>query len=458
MATTKIWAVKDSLSRVVNYAENPEKTNFNNLKQVLLYTENNEKTINENEKKMYVTGVNCERETALEEMIMVQKRFNKTTGNIAYHAYQSFKTGEVTPELAHKIGVELAQKMFPEYQVLVATHFNTGTYHNHLVINSVNMFTGKKFNCNMGAYYRFRGISDKLCAKYHLTVIKNPKGRTPRNIYFAEKRGEPTKYNLMRQAIDEAMEMCLTMKQFKSVMYKKGYIINNDYNRKYPTIRSIHDKKATRLYRLGEKYSLENISDKIYNNPYYCQERYYNYIKPKTKYCKNKVYIYKGSFKSIRKKSTIEILFIALFYFLGIYPKKQPYHKPLSPEMKKEVAKLERYSNQVRLIVSEKLETIEDVKEYISKITNEIDNITKVRQKHRNKLRNCTDENLIKEHKDKRDKCTVLLKEYRNKVKIANQIIEDVPHIKETIKIEKETIKEHREMEQTKNKNRNRER
>ena len=79
MATTKIWAVKDSLSRVVNYAENPEKTNFNNLKQVLLYTENNEKTINENEKKMYVTGVNCERETALEEMIMVQKRFNKTT-------------------------------------------------------------------------------------------------------------------------------------------------------------------------------------------------------------------------------------------------------------------------------------------------------------------------------------------------------------------------------------------
>lgn len=459
MATTKIWAVKDSLSRVVNYAENPEKTIFSDLKQVLKYAENDEKTIVENEKTMYVTGVNCERETAFNEMIEVQKRYNKTTGNIAYHAYQSFKTGEVSPELAHKIGVELAQKMFPEHQVLVATHFNTGTYHNHFVINSVNMFTGKKFDCNKGAYYRFRGISDKLCAKYDLTIIKNPKGKTPRNIYFAEKRGEPTKYNLMRQAIDEAMEMSITVEQFKKVLYKKGYIINNDYNRKYPTIRSIHDKKDTRLYRLGEEYNIENISYEVNHNPYYYQQRYYDYIKPKKKYYnKNKVYKFKGNFKSMSRKSTIELLFIVLFYFLGIYPKEKPIHKPLSAEMKREVAKLERYSNQVILITSEKLETIEDVKEYISKTTDEIVDVTKLRQKYRNKLRNCTNEDLIKEYKDKRDVCSALLKDYRNKLKIANQILEDVPKIQEVIKIEKETIKEHKEMEQTKIKNKNRDR
>ena len=172
MATTKIWAIKDSLSRVVNYAKNPNKTIFDNLKQVLEYAENDEKTIADKEERtMYVTGVNCNRETALEEMIAVQNRFNKTTGNVAYHAYQSFKTGEVSPELAHKIGVELAEKMWSEHQVLVATHFNTGTYHNHFVVCSVNMFTGKKFNCNKGAYFRFRGLSDELCEKYNLTVI-----------------------------------------------------------------------------------------------------------------------------------------------------------------------------------------------------------------------------------------------------------------------------------------------
>ncbi len=133
MATTKIWAIKDSLSRVVNYAKNPEKTIFSDLKQVLKYAENDEKTVDKNEKSMYVTGVNCNRETAYEEMMTVQKRFDKCTGNIAYHAYQSFKTGEVSPELAHKIGVELARKMWAEHQVVVATHFNTGTYHNHFV-------------------------------------------------------------------------------------------------------------------------------------------------------------------------------------------------------------------------------------------------------------------------------------------------------------------------------------
>ena len=133
MATTKIWAIKDSLSRVVNYAKNPEKTLFSDLKQVLMYAENSEKTIDENEKTMYVTGVNCKAKTAYEEMNFVQKKFDKCTGNIAYHAYQSFKTGEVSPELAHKIGVELAKEMWSEYQVVVATHFNTGTYHNHFV-------------------------------------------------------------------------------------------------------------------------------------------------------------------------------------------------------------------------------------------------------------------------------------------------------------------------------------
>ena len=96
MATTKIWAVKDSLSRVVNYASNPEKTVLSDLEQVLLYAENKDKTAinsanngaNAGEKTMFVTGINCNNDTAYEEMTMTQKRFDKCTGNIAYHAYK----------------------------------------------------------------------------------------------------------------------------------------------------------------------------------------------------------------------------------------------------------------------------------------------------------------------------------------------------------------------------------
>ena len=87
MATTKIWAVKDNLERTVNYAANPEKTVDSDLKKALQYAGEGAKT----ESRCYVTGVNCNAETAFEEMSAVQERFGKTGGNVAYHAYQSFK-------------------------------------------------------------------------------------------------------------------------------------------------------------------------------------------------------------------------------------------------------------------------------------------------------------------------------------------------------------------------------
>lgn len=223
MAVTKIWAITDSVSRVLSYAANPDKTIYNDIYKALHYASDEQKTVVVEEKAVYVTGVNCSAETAFAEMNAVQERFDKTTGNVAYHAYQSFKTGEVTPRLAHQLGVELAKRMWGnEYQVLVATHFNTGTYHNHLVINSVNMWNGKKFNCNEGAYWKLRNISDELCRENSLTVIENPKGKTPRKLYFAEKNGEPTRYNLMREAIDKALTMSTNPKTFTYIMRRLG--------------------------------------------------------------------------------------------------------------------------------------------------------------------------------------------------------------------------------------------
>jgi hypothetical protein len=68
-------------------------------------------------------------------------------------------------------------------------------------------------------------------------VIDNPRGRTPRELYFAEKNGEPTKYNLMREAIDDAISMSTNREMFNAVLRKKGYVVTVDDNRKYPVIR-----------------------------------------------------------------------------------------------------------------------------------------------------------------------------------------------------------------------------
>ena len=150
MAVTKIWPIKDSIRRVVEYAENHEKTQCSDLETVIHYAENRKKA--EQEQTIFVTGINCGRDTAFQEMLAVQERFDKTDGNVAYHAYQSFPPGEVTPQQCHQIGVELARQLWGEqHQVLVATHFNTGTYHNHFVLNSVSFVDGKKFNCNRAA-------------------------------------------------------------------------------------------------------------------------------------------------------------------------------------------------------------------------------------------------------------------------------------------------------------------
>ncbi len=312
------------------------------------------------------------------------------------------------------------------------------------------MFTGKKFNCNKGAYYKIREISDRLCRENNLIVIENPKGKTPRSIYFAEKRGEPTKYNLMRQAMDETMKICMSYAQFKKAMYKKGYIMNDDSNRKYPTIRSINDKKAVRMYQLGEKYLPQNIVERLFKNPYYVQDEYYKLVKPR-KYNKQYVYRFKGKFKDISKISGIDALFLILFHLLGLIPKREDY-KPLSPEMRREVRKMERYSNETRLIVTEKLKTTEDVKNYILQTEKDIEGVTNLRQKYRNKLRNCTDDNLIKEYKAKRDECTTILNEYRKNLKISNWILEDTPKVKEVIKIEQQMKREQEDIAKTKKK------
>ena len=125
MAVTKIWAIKDSLQRVLDYAANPDQTEYDALAQTLHYAENDAKT-KLNESAQLVTGIHCRADHAWEDMRAVQERFGKTDGVVALHAYQSFREGEVTPEQCHEIGVALARKVWGKrFQVLVATHMNT---------------------------------------------------------------------------------------------------------------------------------------------------------------------------------------------------------------------------------------------------------------------------------------------------------------------------------------------
>lgn len=180
----------------------------------------------------------------------------------------------------------------------------------------------------------------------------------------------------------------------------------------------------------------------------------WNLYTPKKKKQKYKVYKYKGKLEDISKMSGIDVLFLLLFHLLGLLPKRENY-KPLSPEMKQEVRKMERYSNEIRLIVTERLKTTEDVKSYISQTEKNIKDVANLRQKYRNKFRNCIDDNLIKEYKEKRDECTTILNKYRKNLKTANYILEDTSKVKEVIKIEMQMKNGQEDITKTKKKDRN---
>ena len=440
MATTSLWHIKGQLCDLIDYVENPDKTNLNNgLKDfinVFSYDTNPNKTNN----KQFVTAINCKKEIALQQMILTKKQFNKQDKYIAWHGYQSFKPDEITPELCHEIGVKLAKQMWGDrFQVIVSTHLDKDHLHNHFCFNSVSFLGGKKYNYSKAEMQRLRDTSDLICKEYGLSVIRTDnKSKAPnRTLYFAEKSNEPTKYNLMRTAIDEAIAISPTPKEFVKIMRKKGYIVNLNPERKYATIRSVNDSRNTRLKTLGENYDWQNIVEQINTQDgialFPAYKKFNRESKPK--YIKTQKYTFKGSFATVKKVTGLKALYLYYCYRLGYSPKKNQ-HKPLSPEMKQAWRKIDKLSNQVCLISKYALDNTNDVQNLISNNKEQMVLITNQRNQIYNTLRRCKDTDKILSLKSKRDCYTKELTKLRKEIKTANAILNDVDEIKMNIKAE----------------------
>ena len=435
MSTTKIWPVRDNLKRSADYVKNPAKTEYDDLRNALHYAKDENKTVSQNEKMCFVTGIYCDAENAYEEMMTVKNHFGKTGGNVAYHAYQSFPPGEVTPELCHKIGVSLAKELWGEnFQVVVATHLDREHLHNHFLINSVSYRNGKKFNDDKRMYFRMREASDNLCREYGLSVIENPGGKTPRNIYFAEKRGEPTKFNLIREAIDRALKTTATPEDFKTVLKEAGYIITDNPNRKYATIQRIGEKQAVRLYRLGKGYDLPEIKEKLMQNTrYYGNKLYYKAKKFELKDFQPAKKYNAKNLEHARKVKGLKCFYLVYMFHLNGGRSKQ---KPLSPEMREECRKMDRYAEDIRLIATQNLSTLDDVKKLITEHEAMLKKLERERKNCYNRLRRCGDPETIEEIKAERDKLTSAMAGCRKEIKIANRVITNSERMHENLKKE----------------------
>ena len=276
MAVTSIWPIKGRVDKVINYARNPEKTHdkerlseLHEIEGVVEYAADEMKT----EKRAYVTCLNLHsEETAAQEFMETKRLMHNEGGRSCYHGYQSFKADEVDADTAHSIGVALARELWGDrFQVVIATHCNTGHYHNHFVINSVSDVDGKKFYNSPADYRRMREVSDRLCREAKISVIEYPADRRANyGEWLAEKNGKPTMRSRIREDIDRAILASTTEREFLRVMKEMGYEVitktPKGSPRVHPIVRIVDGGRNFRLDKLGEYYELDSIKQRIQNN------------------------------------------------------------------------------------------------------------------------------------------------------------------------------------------------
>lgn len=444
MAVSKLWPVTNNLNKVINYATNPEKTSkdvyteeqYQALKDVLSYAKDEEKT----EQEFYVEGINCNPSTARDQFISIKQAYGKEDGIQAYHGYLSFKEQDISPSLAQKIGMEFAQEVWGDrFQVVVTTHLNTKHLHCHYVINSISFKDGKRLWGNEKAWFKFRLVADKICEKYGLYYNPSPNRSKQSSYYYnLEKAGMPTRYDLARKAIDEAIRHSTNLKAFDYALTQMGYEHSLSESRKYWTIIPKGYSKPIRLKNLGDDYTEEAIRKRLIEN------QRINISPFENKYYKPRQYSLPTRQDKIQRKSGIYRLYLYYCYKLGYLPKyKKQNTTRIHYYLKEDLMKIDKISMETRLLARENISTIEQLFSYKESVEKEIDSLVDMRESLRRNVRKNSDETEISKIKDKISDSTRKIRDLRKEITLCDGIVERSKVIDDHLKqIQKDEEKE----------------
>ena len=255
MAVTKIHPIKSTLKAALDYIMDSNKT----------------------DERILISSLNCNPITAHLEFEQTKIECNSKAKVLARHLIQAFAPGETTPEEAHKIGIELCEKVLQgKYEYVITTHVDKEHIHNHILFNNVSFDTGKAYQSNKKSYHQIRNYSDDLCRKYKLSVIdedymkfKNKyktNGKSYKE-YMEFKKGTSWKYRL-QISIDHAIQKSNSYDNFLKTMEEYGYEIKLG---KYLSFRHKEQGEKGRFIRakentLGKDYTNEKIKERIENN------------------------------------------------------------------------------------------------------------------------------------------------------------------------------------------------
>ena len=206
MAVTKILARKGRLDAGINYILNGDKT----------------------EERVLTARLNCDPGRECRQMLDTKRAYEKMDGVMYYHVIQSFKPGEITPELALEIAQKFAQEHLPGYEAVIAVHVDRQHIHAHIIFNSVNADTGEKYHSNARSYYsQIRATSDRLCREHGLSVIieGQPSQAVSYIEWLRQSKGQPTFRTMLEADLHTAIEGANDLGHFFLLMEHMGYEI-----------------------------------------------------------------------------------------------------------------------------------------------------------------------------------------------------------------------------------------
>ena len=359
MAYTSIIPVR-RLDSTVNYVMNKEKTTAVSLEDAIGYAANRDKT----EQSCFESSYACTLETAFADMRQTKERWHKLGGVQGYHLVQSFAAGEVTPELAHRIAKELADRVLGgRYEYVIGTHLNTWHIHSHIVWNSVSCVDGKKYRSNYKSYVtEIRAVSDELCRNYKLSVIDTENSNhvaKPYAEWMAEKNSQPTWRTAIRQDVDDAIRQSLTWRQFVAALQDKGYELR--FNRKYPVLRPPGKERFVRFKTLGKRYTPEVIQNRLLYPQF---DRRFVENSPRVQYG----HLHSGK-KSRRKLTGLRALYYRYLYELGALPRK-PRHP--SYAVRQDAYRLDQRIRQMEFLSRNNIDTLTQLETHRQALQTEI--------------------------------------------------------------------------------------
>ena len=239
MAVTKTHPVKSTLKAAIDYICDPEKTDG----------------------KLLVSSYGCAAETADIEFAWTRRHAIDKGTHLGRHLIQSFAPGEVTPEQAHEIGMELAREILGgKYEFVLTTHTDRDHVHNHLIFNAVSFADHKHYHSNKRSYHFIRRTSDRICREHGLSVILP--GRDKGKSYIehqAERTGASYKAKL-RAAIDRLLPGCRDLEELLERLRREGYELKRG---KYISARAPGQERFTRLKTLGADYAEDALTARL---------------------------------------------------------------------------------------------------------------------------------------------------------------------------------------------------